>query len=50
MFKALMKKIGLFRSSRGIKVIVCCRNGWMYDTHAMNVPPLQRGNYRGIPK
>ena len=50
MFKALMKQIAIFRSSRGVKVIVNCRDGWMYDTHAMNVPPLQRGTYRGIPK
>ncbi|BAQ90464.1 hypothetical protein [uncultured Mediterranean phage uvMED] len=50
MFKALMYQIALFRSSRGVKVIVNCRDGWMYDTHAMHIPPLERGTYRGIPK
>lgn len=45
-----LAKVALIRSSRGVKVIVNCRDGWMYDTHAMNVPPLERGTYRGIPK
>lgn len=46
--KQILKKFNLWRSKRGVKVIINCRDPWLYDTQSLNLSPTSRLNEKQL--